>query len=158
MSTYVIAFFLAITLLGGVYEYGHHVGYEEERLNVQGAIEEANASARMTEQELNGKISDLSTQLSKVQNDAKKQIAQRDADIATGKLQLYVKTKSPVCPSKDATTPSGSDSTNAQLDPTFARSLVAVTDDGDLAIRKLNACIATYNQVKELINGSPTTR
>lgn len=155
---YAIAFFLAVTLIGGVYEYGHHQGYEEERLNVQVAIDEANAAARKTEVELNGKISDLSTQLSKVQNDAKKQIAQRDADIATGKLQLYVKTKSPVCPSKDASPTSGSDSTNAQLDPTFARSLVAVTDDGDTAIRKLNACIATYNQVKELINGSPTTR
>ena len=155
---YLYAVLAAIGIIVGSYTYGHHAGYEEERQNVQGAIDEANAAARMTEQELNRKISDLSTQLSKVQNDAKKQIAQRDADIATGKLQLYVKTKSPVCPSKDATTPSGSDSTNAQLDPTFAKSLVAVTDDGDLAIRKLNACIATYNQVKELINGSPTTR
>ena len=155
---YAIAFLLATTLIGGVYEYGHHQGYEEERLNVQNAIDEANASARMTEEKLNGKIADLSTQLSKAQDDAKKQNAKRDSDIATGKLQLYIKTKTPVCPSTNAPSTSGSDTSTAQLDPTFAQSIVSITDDGDQAIRKLNACIATYNQVKELINGSPTTR
>ena len=112
----------------------------------------------MTEEKLNGKIADLSTQLSKAQDDAKKQNAKRDSDIATGKLQLYIKTKTPVCPSTNAHSTSGSDTSTAQLDPTFAQSIVSITDDGDQAIRKLNACIATYNQVKELINGSPTTR
>jgi len=151
---------LIVFLLLGIssYFYGHHQGYEEERLNVQGAIEEANASARMTEQALNGKINDLSTQLEKVQNDAQKEIAKRDSAIATGKLQLYVRTKTPVCPSTNAPAPGGSDTATAQLDPTFAQSLVAVTDDGDTAIRKLNACIATYNQVRDMINGSTTTR
>jgi len=151
---------LIVFLLLGIssYFYGHHQGYEEERLNVQGAIEEANASARMTEQALNGKINDLSTQLEKVQNDAQKEIAKRDSAIATGKLQLYVRTKTPVCAPTNAPAPGGSDTATAQLDPTFAQSLVAVTDDGDTAIRKLNACIATYNQVRDMINGSTTTR
>jgi len=151
---------LIVFLLLGIssYFYGHHQGYEDERLNVQGAIEEANASARMTEQALNGKINDLSTQLEKAQNDAQKEIAKRDSAIATGKLQLYVRTKTPVCPSTNAPAPGGSDTATAQLDPTFAQSLVAVTDDGDTAIRKLNACIATYNQVRDMINGSTTTR
>ena len=155
---YFIAFIIGAGIIGGVYEYGHHQGYEEERLNVQGAIDEANAAARMTEKELNGKINDLTTQLVKVQNEAQKQIAKRDADIATGKLQLYVRTKGTVCPSTNAPATGGSDTATAQLDPTFAKSLVAVTDDGDTAIRKLNACIATYNQVKDLINGNTTTR
>jgi Bacteriophage Rz lysis protein len=153
---YIFAFFLAS--LGGVYGVGHHNGYEEERLNVQGAIEEANASARMTEQKLNGKIADLSTQLVKVQDDAKKEIAKRDSAIATGKLQLYVKTKPTVCPSKDAPSTIGPDTATAQLDPTFAQSIVTITDDGDTAIRKLNACIATYNQVREMINGFTPTK
>ena len=153
---YIIAFLL--TSFGGVYTYGHHVGYEEERANVQGAIDEANAAARMTEQELNGKIADLSTQLVKVQDDAKKQIAKRDADIASGKLQLYVKTKGTICAPTNAPATSGPDTATAQLDPAFAQSIVAITDDGDTAIRKLNACIATYNQVKELINGNTSTR
>ena len=155
---YIIALILGFSIVGGIYKLGYDKGYEAERQNVQGAIDEANAAARMTEQELNGKIANLTTQLVKVQNDAQKQIAKRDADIASGKLQLYVRTKGTVCPSTNAPATGGSDTATAQLDPTFAKSLVAVTDDGDTAIRKLNACIATYNQVKDMINGSTTTR
>jgi len=155
---YIIALILGFSIVGGIYKLGYDKGYEAERQNVQGAIDEANAAARMTEQELNGKIANLTTQLVKVQDDAKKQIAKRDADIASGKLQLYVRTKGTVCPSTNAPATSGPDTATAQLDPAFAQSLVAVTDDGDTAIRKLNACIATYNQVKDMINGSTTTR
>jgi prophage endopeptidase len=150
---YVIAIVLFCSFVGGVYEYGHHQGYAESQAEVAAQVAKANEQARATEQKLNDQVADLSTKLKKVQNDAQKQIAQRDADILANKLQLYVHTKAPVCPSKDAAPTSGSDTTTAQLDPAFAQSLVAVTDDGDLAIRKLNACIATYNQVKEMING-----
>ena len=155
---YVIVIMLFCSFVGGVYELGHHNGYEQSQQEVAESIAKANEQARATEQKLNDQVADLSTKLKQVQNDAQKQIAQRDADILANKLQLYVHTKTPVCPSKDAAPTSGSDTTTAQLDPAFAQSLVAVTDDGDLAIRKLNACIATYNQVKEMINGSATTR
>jgi len=155
---YIIAIILFSSFVGGVYEAGHHQGYAAAEAEVQAKVAKANEAARQTEQQLNGRIADLSTQLQKVQDDAKKQIAKRDADIATGKLQLFVKTKSTVCPPSNAPATSGPDTATAQLDPAFAQSLVAVTDDGDLAIRKLNACIATYNQVKEMINGSTTTR
>jgi len=155
---YVIFIIIFCSVVGGVYGLGHHNGYEQSQQELAEQVAKANDQARQTEQTLNQKVNDLSTQLQKAKNDAQKQIAQRDADIATGKLQLFIKTKTPVCPSANASTPSGPDNSTAQLDPTFAQSIVAITDDGDNAIRKLNACIATYNQVKELINGSPTTR
>ena len=140
------------------YFYGHHKGYDESQTEVALQTAKANAEARQTEQKLNNQIADLTTQLVKVQNDAQKQIAKRDADIANGKLQLYVKTKTPVCATANAPSASGSDISTAQLDPTFAQSIVAVTDDGDIAIRKLNACIAIYNQVREQLNERTTTR
>jgi len=155
---YVIAIVLFCSFVGGVYEYGHHQGYAESQAEMIEKIAESNAKARETENKLNTQVADLSTQLVKVQNEAQKQIAKRDADIANGKLQLYVRTKGTVCPTTNAPATSGPDTSTAQLDPAFAQSLVRVTDDGDTAIRKLNACIATYNQVKELINGSTTTR
>jgi len=154
----IITLILGFSIIGGVYKLGHDNGYAQSQAEVQAQIAKANEAARATEQSLNSKITDLTTQLVKVQNEAQKQIAKRDADIATGKLQLFVKTKGTVCPSKDAGPSSGSDTATAQLDPKTATDLVSVTDDGDTAIRKLNACIATYNQVKELINGSTTTR
>ena len=155
---YVIAIVLFCSFVGGVYQYGHHQGYAKSQAEVAAQIAKANATARMTEQKLNAQVADLTTQLVKVQNEAQKQIAKRDADIANGRLQLYVRTKGTVCPTTNAPASSGSDTTTAQLDPAFAQSLVAVTDDGDTAIRKLNACIATYNQVRDMINGSTTTR
>jgi len=153
---YIFAFFLVS--LGGVYGVGHRNGYEHAKAEITAQVAKANAEARDTEQKLNAQVADLTTQLVKVQNDAQKQIAKRDADIANGKLQLYVRTKGTICAPTNAPATSGPDTATAQLDPAFAQSLVAVTDDGDTAIRKLNACIATYNQVKDMINGSTTTR
>ena len=153
---YIFAFFLVS--LGGVYGVGYRNGYEHAQAEITAQVAKANAEARDTEQKLNAQVADLTTQLVKVQNDAQKQIAKRDADIATGKLQLYVRTKGTICAPTNAPATSGPDTATAQLDPAFAQSLVAVTDDGDTAIRKLNACIATYNQVKDMINGSTTTR
>ena len=155
---YVIAIIAFCSVIGGVYGLGRHNGYEQSQQELAEQVAKANAQARQTEQQLNNQIADLSTQLVKVQDDAKKQIAKRDSDIATGKLQLFIKTKTPICPSTNAPSTSGPDTSTAQLDPAFAQSIVAITDDGDTAIRKLNACIAVYNQVKEMINGSTTTR
>ena len=160
MKTYAteiaIAIFLSSVCLS--YGVGRHNGYEQSQQEITVQIAKDNESARKTEQELNNKISDLSIQLIKVQDDAKKQIAKRDSDIATGKLQLFIKTKSPVCPSTNAPVTSGSDTATAQLDPAFAQSIVSITDDGDSAIRKLNACVAVYNQVRTMINGFPNPR
>lgn len=49
-------------------------------------------------------------------------------------------------------TPAGLDTqstTTAELDPTAAANLVQLTDTGDQAIRRLNACIAAYDAVLE---------
>jgi len=148
----------AILVLVGTFFAGRHEGYKAKDQEDQVAIAAANEQARATEQTANKKVSDISNQLVKAKLDAKTQIAKRDADIAANKLQLFIRTKAPVSSSPDAPAAGGSNTGTAQLDPTFAQSIVAITDDGDTAIRKLNACIATYNQVKDLINGSPTTR
>ena len=154
----IISLILGFSIVGGIYKLGHDNGYAQSQAEVVEQIAKANTEARATEQKLNAQVADLSTQLVKVQDDAQKEIAKRDSAIATGKLQLYVRTKTPVCPSTNAPAPGGSDTATAQLDPAFAQSLVAITDDGDTAIRKLNACVAVYNQVREMINGSTTTR
>ena len=147
---YIIAFLL--TSFGGVYQIGHHQGYEAAEAVVQAKVAEANQIARNTEQSLNVKINDLTSQLQKVQDDAKKQIAKRDADIATGKLQLFVKTKSSVCSPSNAPATGGNQTDVAILDPGTASAIVAITDKGDEGIRRLNACVAIYEQVRSMIN------
>jgi len=152
-------FWLAAAIaVGGAYGVGHHKGYVEKDQEDQVIIAKANEDARNKEQAANKKVSDIETQRRKDNARAQTEISKRDAAIADNKLQLFIRTKASVPTSTDAKPTGGSDTGTAQLDPTFARSIVAITDDGDTAIRKLNACIATYNQVKELINGSQSTR
>ena len=86
------------------------------------------------------------------------QIAKRDADIASGALRLRipVQTACPVSTSDNPTPPGGNSvQATAELDPTVARSLVAITDQGDANTRQLNACIDAYNEVRtSLIKGA----
>jgi len=147
---YIFAFFLVI--LGGVYGVGHHNGYAQSQAEVTAQVAKANAEARDTEQKLNAQVADLTTQLVKVQNDAQKQIAKRDADIANGKLQLYVRTKGTICAPTNAPATSGNQTDVAVIDPGVASAIVAITDKGDEGIRRLNACVAIYEQVRSMIN------
>ena len=155
---YIFAFLISVLIIGGTYEYGHHQGYAERDAETAIQIAKLNAENAQKTNTLVQQISDKDAELQKEKTNAKKEIAKRDADIATGKLQLFIKTKAPVCPPANAPATGGLDTATAQLDPAFAQSIVTITDDGDNAIRKLNACIATYNQVKDMINGSTTTR
>jgi len=154
---YIFAFLISVLIIGGTYEYGHHQGYAERDSETAVQIAKLNAENAQKTNTLVQQISDKDAELQKEKTNAKKEIAKRDADIATGKLQLYVKT-APNSSCSNAPSTSGSDSSYARIDPAFAESLVRITDDGDSAIRKLNACLQIYNQVRTMINGFPNPR
>ena len=154
---YIYAFLMSVVIIGSTYEYGHHQGYAERDAETAIQIAKLNAENAQKTNTLVQQISDKDAELQKEKTNAKKEIAKRDADIATGKLQLYVKT-APNSSCSNAPSTSGSDSNYARIDPAFAESLVRITDDGDSAIRKLNACLQIYNQVRTMINGFPNSR
>ena len=135
---------------------GYFKGSSDEVTRQQLEIAALNAEARQKEQALISVIQTQSTKLQKANQDAKLAQQKRNSDIATGALKLRVPVQAPVCAvsaDSDAPAPSG-DSVQAttELDPAFARSLVAITDDGDKAIRQLNACIDAYNTAFQTIN------
>ena len=124
---------------------GHHIAYLEQ----EAEIAKLNEKARGLEQEAAQRVTDLSTQLVKANQDAKVQIQKRDAAIASGQLRLSIATR-PVPTSSDAASASGdSVQARAELDPAAAQSLVAITQRGDQAINQLNSCIAAYNSLLE---------
>lgn len=135
---------------------GYYSGKQNEYERQQAEIASLNAKARETEQALVQAVNKQTTQLLKVENNAKIQIAKRDAAISAGTLKLRIPVQTPVCPIHTATdappAPRDSVQTNAELDREVAKSLVAITDDGDKAIRQLNACIDAYNTVYETLN------
>jgi len=155
----IISLILGFSIVGGIYKLGHDNGYAQSQAEVAEQIAKANTEARATEQKLNARVTDLSTQLVKVQDDAKKQIAKLNSDLVSNKLQFYVKVKpSTNCPSSTPA-PAGANQTDvAQLDTSTATALVNITAQGDEGITRLNACVAFYNQIRSMINASPNSR
>ena len=86
------------------------------------------------------------------------ELEKRNADIDNGTLKLRIPVQAPVCPVHTASdapaTPRDSVQATAELDRETAKNLIAITDDGDKAIRQLNACIDAYNTVYQTLNKS----
>jgi hypothetical protein len=138
---------------------GYFNGSNDEVTRQQLEIAALNAEARQKEQALITAIQTQSTKLQKANQDAKLAQQKRNSDIDSGALRLRLPVKAPNCPvqaTSDTPVASGdSVQTSAELDRETAKSLVAITDDGDKAIRQLNACIDAYNTVYQTLNKLP---
>jgi prophage endopeptidase len=151
----ILGFVLSVTMsFGGGYFKGKH----DENVSQQLEIARLNAIARTKEAALTTAVTSTATAL-RTSNDKARQISkERDLAIASGALRLRLPVKAPVCPVHTATdTPAESrDSvqTSAELDGEVAKSLVAITDQGDANTRQLNACIDAYNAVYQTLKGT----
>ena len=140
----------------GAFGGGYYKGGEDENARQQAEIAALNAVAREKEQALVSAVTKTATQLVKVNNNAKIEIAKRDAAIASGALRLRIPIQSPACPVPtpvDAPAPSGDRvQATAELDPAFAQRIISITDQGDANTRQLNACIDAYNTAFQTLN------
>jgi hypothetical protein len=138
---------------------GYFKGSNDEVARQQLEIAALNAEARVKEQALITAVQTQSTKLQKANQDAKLAQQKRDLDIDSGALRLRIPVKAPVCPvqtTSDTPVASGdSVQATAEFDRETAKSLVAITDDGDKAIRQLNACIDAYNNIYQTLNKIP---
>ena len=137
---------------------GYLKGSDDELTRQQLEIAALNAEARVKEQALITAIQTQSTKLQKANQDAKLAQQKRNADIDSGALKLRLPVKAPVCPvpaSDDPpATPRDSVQATAELDGEIAKSLVAITDQGDANTRQLNACIDAYNAAYQTLKGT----
>jgi hypothetical protein len=139
---------------------GYYKGGQDEVTRQQLEIAKLNAEARQKEQALTAAVNAQATQLMKANQNAKLQAQKRDADIESGMLKLRVAVKASDCSvhsTTDSTASSGANlgTASAELDPTTAKSLVAITDEGDTAIRKLATCISLYNEAYQTLRSKP---
>jgi prophage endopeptidase len=134
---------------------GYWKGSEDEVTRQQLEIAKLNAEARQKEQILVSAIQTQATKLQKANQDAKLAQQKRNSDIDSGALRLRIPVKATNCPVQAPTdnTPAPRDSgeERAELDAETARSLVAITDSGDEAIRQLTACQQAYQSVYETL-------
>jgi prophage endopeptidase len=145
---------LLVSSFGG----GYFKGKNDEVTRQQLEIAALNAEAREKERVLVSAIQTQATKLQKANQDAKLAQQKRNVDIDNGILKLRIPTKTS-CPISTATdtTPASGDSVQAtaELDREIAKSLVAITDQGDANTRQLNACIDAYNAAYQTLKGKP---
>jgi hypothetical protein len=124
------------------YFYGHHAAYVEQ----EAEIARLNLIERNKEEQMQQMADNHAKELRKANLNAKVEIIKLQSDIADGKLRFSVRTVS-AC--QDTATTNGNTESRAELDPTVSQALIAITADGDNAIRQLNACINIYNEVRD---------
>ena len=131
---------------GGGYFYGKHV----EREIQQAEVDRLNTEARAKEQALASAVTATADALRKTNEKAKTATKERDAAIDSGALKLRLKASCPVPASADTTVAAGSGGgeASAELDRETAKNLIAIAEEGDRAIQKLNACITLYNNAR----------
>ena len=143
----------------GSFGSGYWKGSKDELTRQQLEIAALNAEARQKEQILVSAIQTQATKLQKANQDAKLAQQKRNSDIDNGALRLRIPVKATNCPiptPTDSTSPPrDSVQATAELDPTIAKSLVAITEQGDANTRQLNACIDAYNSIYQTLKGKP---
>jgi len=135
---------------GGGYFYGQHVEAEAQ----QAEVDRLNIESRAKEAALTAAVTKTANALRNTNEKAKLAAHQRDIAIDSGALRLRLKTTCPVPTAADPATPTGNSggAPSADLDRETAKALIALTEEGDRAINKLNACIAAYNDVYNTLN------
>ena len=140
-----------VLVFGGGYCTGKH--YEQEAQ--QAEVDRLNTEARAKEKALADAVTTTANALRVSNEKAKMATKQRDAAIDSGALKLRLKASCPIQAAADPATPTGGGGgeASAELDRETAKALVAITDEGNRAIEKLNACISLYNQALESQKG-----
>jgi hypothetical protein len=145
---------VAILALGGAYWKGSY----DKGVEVALEVIEANEKARESEKQMAVVATTYATTLRKNETNAQKKINDLRVAVASGERRLFIPTQAPNCgvqASTDALPASGATGeARAELDRKVADSLIALTAEGDTAIRKLNICIDQYNSMKETINAT----
>jgi len=149
--------------LFGTYQVGHHYGWLERDEDMKIAIAEKNDEARLIEQNMSEKLNKQSAKLQEA-NDAinKKTTALAVANRA-GKLRLcpssnvQASTSSSIASAdtkatsqSDGQTDTASDAERATID-----AIAEIVAQGDRNTIALNACVDSYNEVRNLLNGKP---
>ena len=134
---------------------GYFKGSADEYERQQLEIARLNEQARETEKRM-GEVAQTYAQNLRKSNDvAKAKETKLRSDLASGERKLFIPVKAPECSlsaTSDSSIAAGNNSgeASAELDRKTADDLVSITAEGDTAIRKLNACIQTYETMRTM--------
>jgi hypothetical protein len=119
--------------LFGTYRGGYHFGWSDRDKEMQIQIAKKNEEARQTEQKLTEKLNETSTKLLETTNAVNQKQTALDRAIRAGRVRFPTAS----CPQTTA-------------NPTIAE----IIAQGDKNTAALNACVDSYNQMRDLLNAN----
>ena len=150
---------LCITLFG-TYRGGYHFGWSDRDKEMQIEIARKNEESRQTEQKLNEQLNTTASKLLEVNNVVTQKQSALDRAIRDGRVRLPASS----CVQAPASTPVATTDTKAtrepdrQADPTpdadraTLQAIAEIVAQGDRNTAALNACIESYENVRNLLN------
>ena len=146
--------------LFGTYRVGHHYGWLERDNDMKIAIAKKNEEARQIEQNMGEKLNQQSLKLQEATNAINQKTTALAVANRAGKLRL--------CPSSNVQTTTNTASTSADSkatsqpdrqtnEPSDAEratidAIAEIVAQGDKNTAALNACVDSYNQMRDLLN------
>ena len=152
---------LAISLFG-TYRGGYHFGWSDRDKEMQIEIAKKNEESRATEQKLNEQLNTTATKLMETTNVVNQKQSALDRAISAGRVRI----SAPSCVQTPTNTPVATTDTKAtsepdrQADPTpdaeraTLQAIAEIVAMGDRNTAALNACVDSYNQMRDLLNGN----
>jgi hypothetical protein len=146
--------------LFGTYRVGHHYGWLERDGDMKIAIAKKNEESRKTEQQLNEQINQNATKLLEATNAINQKTSALAVANRAGKLRLcptsYVQapTSAPVATAdtKATSEPDRPTDTASDAERATIEAIAEIVAQGDRNTIALNACVDSYNDVRNLLN------
>ena len=150
---------LCITLFG-TYRGGYHFGWSDRDKEMQIQIARKNEESRQTEQKLNEQLNTTASKLLEVNNVVNQKQSALDNAIRAGRVRLPTAS----CPQAPASPSIATTDTKATSQPDRApdqpsdaeratlQAIAEIVAQGDRNTAALNACIESYDQVRNLLN------
>jgi hypothetical protein len=146
--------------LFGTYRVGHHYGWLERDGDMKIAIAKKNEESRKTEQQLNEQINQNATKLLEATNAINQKTSALAVANRAGKLRLcpssnvQAPTSAPVASTdtKATSEPDRSPDTASDAERATIEAIAEIVAQGDKNTIALNACVDSYNDVRNLLN------
>ena len=148
--------------LFGSYRVGHHYGWLERDGDMKIAIAKKNEESRKTEQQLNEQINQNATKLLEATNAINQKTSALAVANRAGKLRLcptsYVQaptsTSVATTDTKATSEPDRPTDTASDAERATIEAIAEIVAQGDKNTAALNACVDSYNQMRDLLNVS----
>jgi len=154
---------LAVTIaLFGSYRGGYHFGWSDRDKEMQIQIAKKNEEARQTEQKLNEQLNTTATKLLETTNVVNQKQSALDSAIRAGRVRI----SAPSCvqtPTNPTPTPTDTKATSqpdrqtdtaSDAERATLQAIAEIVAQGDKNTAALNACVDSYNQMRDLLNDS----